>query len=407
MPCFAVCSACGPMARGQPVPGCLMERLDAPGPNHRRGPRPLLLHLMLATLPSSGWQDVLKSWSDGSPDWTGTCLNPEAPLPGLPDAKLLAGIAAYRRHPFQRRLEDPPEIWREGATRLLDYGPAEGHPVVFVPSLVNRAYILDLLPERSMLRYLAANGVRPLLLDWGFPGEVECDFTLTDYVAGRLVRALSFLARPVDLVGYCMGGLMALGAAQFQPGLVARLGLLATPWDFWAADRDGAQRVAQMLPLLEPAFVLAGSMPIDALQTLFSLLDPASVAAKYRDFAAQDQASARAEAFVAIEDWLNDGVPLAAPVAREVLGGWYGRNTPSLGHWRIAGLPVRPDDIAVPSFHAIPGKDRIVPPESAMPLAGSFRNPVVLRPRLGHVGMVAGASARIALWDPLLAWLLG
>ena len=62
-------------------------------------------------------------------------------------------------------------------------------------------------------------------------------------------------------------------------------------------------------------------MPIDALQMLFSLLDPGSVGAKYRDFGKQNQASARAQMFVAIEDWLNDGVPLAAPVAREVLAG--------------------------------------------------------------------------------------
>ena len=385
-----------------------MERPDAPGPNHRRGPRPLLLHLMLATLPSTGWHDALKNWSDGSPDWTGASLNPEVALPGLPDATLLAGIAAYRRHPFTRSLADPPTIWREGGTRLLDYGgPALGRPVVFVPSLVNRAYVLDLLPERSMLRYLAAHGVRTLLLDWGVPGEVECDFTLTDYIAGRLVRALTFLGRPVDLVGYCMGGLMAVGAAQFQPGLVDRLALLATPWDFWAADAPGAQRVAQMLPLLEPAFALAGSMPIDALQMLFSLLDPGSVAEKYRNFGSQDQTSARAESFVALEDWLNDGVPLAASVAREVLGGWYGRSTPSRGNWRIAGLPVQPEALHLPSFHAIPGKDRIVPPETALPLAASFQDPVVLQPRLGHVGMVAGARAQTDLWDPLLAWLLG
>ena len=395
------------MARGRQGRGWLMERADAPGPHHRRGPRPLLLHLMLATLPSNRWDDALRRWSDGSPDWTGANLNPEALPAALPDASLLAGIAAYRRHPYRRRLDDPPAIWREGSTRLLDYGAGSGRPVVFVPSLVNRAYVLDLLPERSMLRYLAAHGVRPLLLDWGFPGDMECAFTLTDYVAGRLVRALTFLACPVDLVGYCMGGLMAAGAAQCQPELVDRLAFLATPWDFWAADQRSAQRAAQMLPVLEPALALAGSMPIDALQVLFSLLDPGSVAEKYRHFSRQDQAGARAEAFVALEDWLNDGVPLAAPVAREVLGGWYGRNTPALGDWRVAGLPVRPEALGKPSFHAIPGRDRIVPPESALKLAACFNEAVVLRPTLGHVGMVAGASAQRALWDPLKAWLLG
>ena len=46
-----------------------------------------------------------------------------------------------------------------------------------------------------------------------------------------------------------------------------------------------------------------------------------------------------ARRFVVLEDWLNDGVPLAAPVAREVLSGWYGANTPAAGAWRLARRP--------------------------------------------------------------------
>jgi poly(3-hydroxyalkanoate) synthetase len=327
----------------------------------------------------------------------------------MPDPALLAGIAAYRRHPYTRTLTDPPAIWREGSTRLLDYGQQNGIPVVFVPSLVNRSYVLDLLPGHSMLRFLAERGVRPLLLDWGYPGEAECDFTLTDYVAGRLLRALSFLGaslgEKVGLVGYCMGGLMAVAAAQLRPDLLTRLGLLATPWDFWAADCGAARRLAEMVPLLEPAFTFGGAMPVDALQMLFSLLDPGSVGTKYRDFGGQDQASERAIQFVALEDWLNDGVPLAAPVAREVLNGWYGRNSPANGTWRIAGLPVVPQTLNLPVFIAIPQRDRLVAPESAAPLAACLPEPVLVRPSLGHIGMVAGSHARKALWEKLLCWL--
>ena len=103
---------------------------------------------------------------------------------------MIGGIAAYRRHAWHRTLTDPPTIWSEGGTRLLDYGQ-DNHalPVLFVPSLINRAYVLDLAEGHSMLRWLARQGVRPLLLDWGWPGEVERRFTLTDYVAGRMERA--------------------------------------------------------------------------------------------------------------------------------------------------------------------------------------------------------------------------
>ncbi|MFN7634110.1 MAG: alpha/beta fold hydrolase, partial [Acetobacteraceae bacterium] len=129
----------------------------------------------------------------------------------------------------------PPTAWAEGGTRILDYG-GEGPAVLFVPSLVNRAEVLDLMPDASLLRWLAGNGAHPLLLDWGWPGEAERSFTLTDYVAGRLERALAALPGPVVLVGYCMGGLLALAAALRHPGRIRALGLLATPWDFHAGE---------------------------------------------------------------------------------------------------------------------------------------------------------------------------
>jgi poly(3-hydroxyalkanoate) synthetase len=321
------------------------------------------------------------------------------------DSALIAGIAAYRRHPYARDLPDPPALWAEGETVLRDFGGA-GPTVLFVPSLINRAYVLDLAPGHSMLRWLAANGVHLLLLDWGWPGEAERRFTLTDYIAGRLERALGAVGAPVVLAGYCMGGLLALAAALRRPDRVSALALLATPWDFHSDDPERAQAVAKMLPLLEPALAFAHALPVDGLQLLFALLDPYGIAEKYRGFARLDPEGERAKMFVALEDWLNDGVPLAAPVARECLEGWYGRNTPARLEWRVAGLPVDPRALRVPAFVAVPARDRIVPPESARPLAEAIPGAVLHTPRAGHIGMVAGSTAEAALWRPFREWLL-
>ncbi len=402
-------SPCGPTAHVPRPHSCRISRSpmtprpDLPRANHRLGPRPLLLHLMLAMQPSKSWPDVWRSWSAGSlPEMAPRTADPAA---FMPDPALVAGIAAYRRHEWARNLADPPAIWAEGGSRLLDYGPDSAPPVVVVPSLVNRAHVLDLMQGQSMLRFLAAGGVRPLLLDWGFPGELERQFTLTDYIAGRLERAIEAAGPKVVLVGYCMGGLMTVAAALRRPERISRLALLATPWDFWSPDAAGARRLAEFLPFLEPALALGGAMPVDALQMLFSLIEPGSVGAKYRDFGTQDQQSDRARRFVALEDWLNDGIPLSAPVAREVLGGWYGRNTPERGTWLVAGAAVRPEALAMPSLVAIPARDRIVPPESALALADRLPGTTTLRPAAGHIGMVAGSGAETALWQPLLEWL--
>ena len=396
-----------------------MAGAAGPGPLLRRGPRPLLLHLTLAMLRSSGSVAASMPWNAASPRSTEAAAI-RAALAGQADAfpqavleealrqdrALIAGIAAYRRHPFRRDLPDPPALWTEGETRLLDFG-GTGPTVLFVPSLVNRAHVLDLAPGHSMLRWLAAEGMRPLLLDWGWPGEVERSFTLTDYIAGRLERALAAAPSRVVLAGYCMGGLLTLAAAQRRPERVAALALLATPWDFHAADAAQAATVGRLRPLLEPLMTASGALPVDALQVLFALLDPFGVSAKYRSFASLDPTSARAGLFVALEDWLNDGIPLAAPVARECLEGWYGANTPARGTWRVAGLPVDPGAIRMPSFVAVPTRDRIVPPESARPLAAAITGATLLEPGAGHIGMAAGSTAERALWRPFREWVAG
>ena len=370
----------------------------------RRGPRPLLLHLLLAGMPGfNPFSTGSMPWSGGWPSWSIDLASRGAGASGVAPAELIAGVAAYRRHPWRREVAEPACVWAEGGARLLEYGGA-GAPVLFVPSLVNRAYVLDLFEGRSLLRHLAARR-RVLLLDWGWPGEEERGFTLTDYVAGRLVRAMAAVGEPVVLVGYCMGGLLALAAAQLRPELVRGLGLLATPWDFHAAEAGAARGLGALVPVLEPLMAPMQRLPIDAIQTLFALMDPGGIAAKYAGFARLEPDSARARQFVAIEDWLNDGVPLAAAVARECLGGWYGENTPARGRWRVAGERVAPARLRVPAFVAVPGRDRIVPPESARPLAGLIPGAVLHEPAAGHVGMVAGAGAERALWGTLADWL--
>jgi polyhydroxyalkanoate synthase subunit PhaC len=397
-----------------------------PGPLNRRGPRPLLLHLTLAMLRSAASLNTSPSLNAASPRSSeamaaafaaaaARAATAQAEPGAFPqavraealrqDAALIAGIAAYRRHPYRRALADPPALWSEGDTRLLDYG-GEGPTVLFVPSLVNRAHVLDLSPGHSLLRHLAGAGLHPLLLDWGWPGEAERRFTLTDYIAGRLERALLALDGPVVLAGYCMGGLLTLASALRRADRVRALMLLAVPWDFHADDPERAQAVARALPILEPALAFAEALPVDALQVLFAMLDPFSVADKYRSFAGLDPTTPRAELFVALEDWLNDGVPLAGPVARECLADWYGRNTTGRGEWTVAGQRVVPGELRMPCFVAVPARDRIVPPESARPLAEQIPGAVLHQPAAGHIGMAAGSTAERVLWRPLRDWVL-
>lgn len=403
-------------------------------PPPRLGPRPLPLHLMTAINGWSSSRGALPMLRDASISWkpevAARAAKLQKSLPAAPPAEneadpftnaveaeiaarlaaFSAGVNAYRHHPYHRQLPDPPTLWASGTTRLLDYGPAGGRPVLFVPSLINRAYILDLSARRSLMRWLAAEtGLRPLLVDWGLPGPAERRFTLTDYIAGPLAGALDQANReaggPVPVVGYCMGGLLSLALAAIRPGDVAALGLLATPWNFHAERVAQAEALARTVAASVPLLEAYGELPVDIIQSMFSALDPFLVTRKFIRFAAAQTDSPAAEAFVALEDWLNDGVPLSGPVARECMGGWYGGNTPHLGQWEVAGVAVRPEAIDIPARVLIPQQDRIVPPASAQALADALPNAEAGSPPLGHIGMVAGSRAQALVWEPLAEWL--
>jgi polyhydroxyalkanoate synthase len=320
------------------------------------------------------------------------------------------GVLAYRGHAYRRTLAPPPAVWREGTTRLLDYSlpGATGPAILAVPSLINRAYILDLSARRSIMRSLAKRGYRPFLVDWDAPGAEELTFGLEYYIAGRLGRALdavvAIAGKPVVL-GYCMGGLLALALGILRSADVRALALFASPWDFHQPDDGQARQVAAMRRPIEDAVTKWGGLPVDLIQACFAAVDPGSVERKFRVLAEMGAGSDRLRDFVALEDWLNDGVMLAGPVARETLFGWYIDNAPARGAWRIKGKVIRPERFAGPALVLVPLRDRIVPPASARALAQGLPNAEAVEIDTGHIGMVTGALAPRQVYARLANWI--
>ncbi len=436
--------ATGPAAAGRKPDGQQPEGQKPGGQAPPRlGPRPILTHLAIATGSWIGSAAGLPLLRSGSLSWRPELATAAAALrsdlasvdPEAFDAavraegqrrveRFIAGVEAYRHHPYRRALDEPPVAWRDGTTRLLDYGaaagvPSDALPLLVVPSLINRAYVLDLSAQASLMRWLAAageqaaggRGFRPFLVDWGAPGSGERRFDLTRYIAGRLEGALDAVraatGRRPAVIGYCMGGLLALSLAQRRAADIAGLACLATPWDFHAERAEHARLLGASLAFVESILALFGELPVDVIQLLFASVDPYQAMRKFAAFAALDPAADQAAAFVALEDWLNDGVPLAAPVARECLAGWYGANTPAQGRWRVDGRPVRPGDYAGPTLIVLPARDRIVPPAAAAALAAAMPHATKLEPHAGHIGMVVGGGAEAKLYRPLAAWLDG
>ncbi|MEM9049804.1 MAG: alpha/beta fold hydrolase [Pseudomonadota bacterium] len=328
--------------------------------------------------------------------------------------QMLAGIEAWQRHPHKRRLSAPRVVWQGGASRLLDFG-GTGPAVLAVPSLINRAYILDLGRGHSLMRYLAGRGLRPLLLDWGDAGPDEAAFDLNAFAQHRLVPALHVAASqgPIALLGYCMGGTLAVALAQTQPQHVARLALIGAPWRFSEAlgvaaalrqlgRQTGTLQLTQALLAIEQAF---GVIPGDLMQLLFAMLDPGLTLAKFRRFAEMPRHSRDARRFVELEDWVNSPVGLPGPAARDILIDWQLRDVTGRGLWRLSGTRIDPARLSMPSLLFCATEDRIAPPSATEPLARAIPGARLATPATGHVGMIVGRASPATVWKPLADFL--
>jgi polyhydroxyalkanoate synthase len=306
-------------------------------------------------------------------------------------ARALTGLRAYQE--AEREAPVPPmaavaECY--GAT-LRDYG-GHGTPVVFIPSLINPPNILDLAPGQSLLRWLATKGVRPLLLDWGWDVAARRELSIAGHVQDIAVPLIRSLGERPTLVGYCLGGTMAIGAAA---AVRARsVATLAAPWHFSHFPEESRKRLQALWRDAEATVVALGVLPTEILQSAFWSLDPARTVAKFEAFAGLEPGSAKARSFVSLEDWANDGPPVGGAAARELFEGFFGADTPGKGTWLAD-----PGALPCPLLNVVSTTDRIVPAATA-PHAGER-----IELGQGHVGMVVGSRARESLWEPLAAWL--
>jgi polyhydroxyalkanoate synthase len=307
-------------------------------------------------------------------------------------ANALAGLRAYEQAPRRDRPRPKPEIARVRGAALRDYGGV-GAPVLLVPSLINPPRILDLDEEASLTAAIATMGRRALLLDWG-QAKARSGLSVVGHIEELLLPMLRSMNEPVALIGYCLGGTMAIAAANLAP--VERLVTLAAPWHFDRYPEASQRALRDMWIHSESASKALGALPMEVLQAAFWSLDPERTVHKFAEFGRLQPGSASATRFVELEEWANEGEPLPYPAARELVEELFGDDLPGTGQWTVGGSLVT-DKIAVPTLHVTAERDLIAPPQTA----GCGH--VVAIPS-GHVGMIVG-TARHALHNQLAQFL--
>ncbi len=325
------------------------------------------------------------------------------------------------RLPARRAVGQTPAdvIYTEAQWRLLRYRstePAQHHtPLLLVPSLINRHYVLDLLPDKSFAAWMVAQGHDVYIIDWGRPRPEDRYLSFDDVCdrylghALRRTREAGLNGRWPHVLGYCLGGTLAAIHLSAHPERASGFVALATPVAF---NDDGLLTFWSRVRALDLEALHAGlgNMPWPLMQAGFNLLRPTLPLVKLVGLAEKlvDPEGAEAvEGILALETWGSDNVSFAGRCFKEYIQGLYRDDALMKGTFALSGRPARLERLTAPLMAITFENDTIVPKCSSVPLlaaAGSADKTHVHLPG-GHVGAVVSRKAATSLWPRISSWL--
>jgi polyhydroxyalkanoate synthase len=326
--------------------------------------------------------------------------------------RLLNLAAAVRRPKPAVGLTPADEVFRENKWRILRYRPrasglAHRRPVLMVPSLINRHYVLDLMPGKSFAEWMVAQGHDVYVVDWGTPTAEDRYLSfdeVCDRYLGRAVRKVSARANGEDvhLLGYCLGGTLTSIYAAAHPERVASLVNIAAPIDF---EDDGllshwSRRKEFDLSAMLAAF---GNVPWPLMQATFHMLRPTLNLVKGVAMVDRAWDDEFLDGFFALETWGNDNVSFPGEAFRKYIEDLYQKNALVRGELTISGERIDLSKIACPLLAVTFEHDNIVPAKSAACLVDlvSSKDKELLHLNGGHVGAVVSKSAAKGLWPKI------
>jgi polyhydroxyalkanoate synthase len=331
-------------------------------------------------------------------------------------AKRLAGLARIFTRAKPPVGSTPADVvFTENKWRLLRYrAPASGRrwktPVLLVPSLINRHYVLDLLPGKSFVESMVARGHDVFIVDWGTP-EDEDRFVTFDDVAdryvGRAIRATCRAAgtEKAHVLGYCLGGTLTAIHAALRPEHVASLTALAAPIAFHDAGLLSTWTRTSSFDLRALVDAM-GNVPWQLMQSAFHLLRPTMSLAKAVQLADKAWDDEFLDGFMAIETWGNDNVSFPGACYEKYVAELYRKDALVKGEFSVSGERIDLARITAPTLAITFEHDNIVPWQSAAVLLEKVGAKKKQHIHLagGHVGAVVSKKAAASLWPQISAF---
>jgi len=304
-------------------------------------------------------------------------------------------------------------IHAENKWKLLRYRPrpeglAYETPVLLIPSLINRHYVLDLMPGKSFAEWMVARGHDVYIIDWGTPADEDRYLTFDDITDKYIGRAVRLVARrsprnKAHLLGYCLGGTLATIYTARRPDHVASLLALAAPVKFGNDDGLLSAWTRTRSFDLDTLVEATGNVPWPLMQAAFHMLRPTlnlNKAVYMVDRAWDDQFL---DGFFAIETWGNDNVSFPGECYKRYITDLYRDDLLMKGEFALSGQQVALSDITCPVLAICFHHDHIVPLSSAAPLIDeiSSEDKEIYKMNGGHVGAVVSRKASMGLWPKI------
>ncbi|MEX1993988.1 MAG: class III poly(R)-hydroxyalkanoic acid synthase subunit PhaC [Steroidobacteraceae bacterium] len=309
------------------------------------------------------------------------------------------------------------EIFRIEKTVLWRYRPvapdARSPPLVICYALVNRPYMMDLQPDRSLIRGLLARGQDVYLVDWGYPDATDHGLALDDYVNRYLGSCLDQVRaacgrEAVNLLGVCQGGTLSLCHAALHPARIRNLVTMVTPVDFQTADNLLSKWVRKLD--VERMVEVLGNVPGTLLNAAFVSLMPLRLGVqKYAGIAdIADDPDALAN-FLRMERWIHDSPDQAGRAFAHFVRWFFQENRLMRGGLEIGGRAVDLGQIRCPLLNIYASQDHLVPPSASRPLAGmtGSRDYSAFEFEGGHIGIYVSRRAQELLPETIAQWLAG
>lgn len=304
-------------------------------------------------------------------------------------------------------------IFENGTAKLYRFhgaqrGEDQGLPVLLVPSMINRWYVLDLRAGASLVEALVDAGLDTWCLDWGVPNDEDRYLTWDEIIArlGRMVRRVKREtgAPKVGLLGYCMGGTLTAIYSAVEPDDIAALVSLTAPIDFSESGFLGDlvdERWFDPEALTEPGNIAPGQM-----QTGFVTLRPTGQLSKWVLLADRADDAGFVEGFEALEQWVGDNIPFPAAAYVTYIRELYQQNRLANGEHHVLGERVELAQIDAPLLTITADGDTICPPGAATALNERVSSADIdtLCVPGGHVGAVVGSKGPRILYPKIVEW---